>query len=34
MLIVPLMLSLGFMTPEEKVISGKVTPKEDCGRIR
>lgn len=34
MLIVLLMLSLGFMAPEEKMISGKVTSKEDCGRIR
>jgi hypothetical protein len=34
MLVLPLMLSPGFMAPEERVISGKVTPKEDCGRIR
>jgi hypothetical protein len=29
MLIVLLMLSLGFMAPEERTISGKVTSKED-----
>jgi hypothetical protein len=34
MLIVLLMLSLGFMASEERVISGKLVPKEDSGRIR
>jgi hypothetical protein len=34
MLIVLLMLSLRFMAPEERTISGKVTSKEDCGRFR